>query len=178
MLKFGSMSQAHHYSLWLMPGGDTETCLAAIIRDLSKTYGTPCFPPHVTLLASIERAPTEVVAITRALASRLKRLQFASSGLVTSGAYFRSLFIRAVVSDELLAAYMLARQAFGSQPAGDFMPHLSLLYSKLPEIEKQKIIADLMDRNMPTRFMLNSVDVYATAGTPQDWRLIESVPLD
>jgi 2'-5' RNA ligase len=161
-----------------MPGGDTEMCLAAIICGLSKTYGTPCFPPHVTLLASIERAPTEVVAITRALASRLKRLQIESSGLATSGAYFRSLFIRAVVSDELKAAYDLARQAFGVQPAGDFMPHLSLLYSELPEIEKQKIITDLMDRNLPNRFTLNSVDVYVTAGTPQDWWPIESVLLD
>lgn len=165
----------HGYSLWLRPRGTALARLSELVRELSEIYKTPRFPPHVTLLARISQSPSEIVARTRALARQCGPFQLELDRLELTPDYFQSLFIRVVPNRALEAAHWRARELFGAS-LESFMPHLSVLYGDLPETEKQAVIARL--NGWPTRFTVEAIDVYATEGQPEDWRLVESVALD
>ncbi len=171
------MPEAHGHSLWFIPRGSAGARLKEIIRELSETFATPCFPPHVTLLARVPQPRQEVISMTRELAGEFSRFQIELTEAATTRDYFRSLFIKVVADDVLVAVYDLARTRFGFPLAAEFMPHLSLLYGDLPEAEKQGVIARL-GRKYPARFTVESIDVYSTDGPPEDWQLVESVLVD
>jgi hypothetical protein len=169
------MTKAQGHSLWISPRGIAGDVLSAIIQNLSAMYKTPYFPPHVTLLARIIRPQSEVVALMRELSSRCNSFSVELTKPAFTRDYFRSLFLEAAPSSELLAAHRLA-QALFDLPDASYSPHLSLLYGDLPEAEKNEIISSL-GRGFPTRFTAEAIDVYATEGVPKNWRLVESVQL-
>lgn len=171
-------AQTHNHSLWLMPQGVAGSRLARVIKKLSQAYGTPVFPPHVTLLTGIARPARELLMETRALASAgyLKELQLGLDGLATTDAYFRSLFVLVEPNEELLAAEECTRKCFGAEQTEIFMPHLSLLYGALAETEKSAVIARLNQR-YPTCIIAHEIAVYETGGAPEAWQRIGSVTL-
>jgi hypothetical protein len=170
------MTQAHGHSLWFTPRGGAGERFAQMIRSLSQVHQTPRFPPHITLLARVPQAQSQVVELARQLAQDCGLFEIELGEPATTRAYFQSLFIKAHMSKTLVRAHERALQLFGFPSQTGFMPHLSLLYGILPEAEKQIIIASL-GRDFPVRFTAESIDVYLTKGPPEAWRLIASVPL-
>jgi hypothetical protein len=170
------MTQTHGHSLWFTPRGGAGERFAQIIRSLSQVHQTPCFPPHITLLARVPQAQSQVVELARQLAQDCGFFEIELGEPATTRAYFQSLFIKAYTSKTLVRAHERALRLFGFPSQTGFMPHLSLLYGILPEAEKQIIIARL-GRDFPVRFTAESIDVYLTKGPPKAWRLIASVPL-
>lgn len=175
MVMCKTMGQAQCHSLWISPRGVAGDVFNAIVHDVSETFETPYFPPHVTLLAQVLQPQSEVVAITRELAGEFSPFQIELLAPATTDDYFRSLFISVEPGSVLLAAHGLAKELFRA-PEEPYMPHLSLLYGDLSEAEKRKVIARV-GVGFPIGFAAEAIDVYATAGAPEDWRLIESVPL-
>lgn len=169
------MRQAYDHSLWISPRGVAGDVFGAIIKDLSEAFGTPYFPPHVTLLAQVSRPQAEIVSIAHELASEFSPFQIELLAPAFADDYFRSLFISAEPGNMLLAAHELAQELF-RVPEEQFMPHLSLLYGDLPETEKRRIIARV-GYGFPLSFTAEAIDVYATEGPPEDWRLVESIAL-
>ncbi len=171
-----AMIKVNCHSLWLVPRGAVHLDLGEIIRALSQRYGTPRFAPHVTLLGQTLKPRREIIAITREVASEHDAIPIELTQPAYTSDYVRSLFIEAEPSNALLAARELAVERFGMSVKYDFRPHLSLLYGDLSEAQKQAIIANL-GSNFPRRFFAESIDVYATEGRPEQWRLVESVAL-
>jgi hypothetical protein len=176
MVNSGAMTSAQAHSLWIVPHGAAGARLGEIIRSLSHRYGTPSFPPHLTLLAHIPQSQSELVARTRKLAAELTRFDIELAEPAFTADYFRSLFIKAVPDVTLQAAHRRARELFEISPQA-YVPHLSLLYGELPAFEKEAIIARL-GRDYPKSFTAEAVDVYLTEGPPEDWRPVESIVLD
>jgi 2'-5' RNA ligase len=169
------MPEAHGHSLWFTPRANAAARFAQIIHDLSQSYGTPYFPPHVTLLPRVSQARATVVELARHLAHKCRPFDIELGELATTKAYFQSLFIKAHRSKVLVQIHQLALRLFGSSQT-DYMPHLSLVYGDLEEIEKKAIIAKV-DHDFPVRFTAESIDIYLTEGRPEEWQLIETVPL-
>lgn len=169
------MTTAQGYSIWIVARGPPGERLSDIIRGFSRAYKTPCFPPHVTLLARVPHAQAETVARTRELAAALDRFEIELAEPAFTTDYFRSLFIEARPEISLLAAHRRTCELFGVSPEA-YLPHLSLLYGNLPDSEKQAAIAKF-GRDYPSRFTAEALDVYLTEGVPEAWRLVESVSL-
>lgn len=168
--------RTHGVALWLVPDGPEAQAISAFVGELSARFGTPTFPPHVTLLAGLSAAPDAAVASGRDLAAQLADLPVRFEGLEHSAEYFRALVARVAPDLPILDARRRAQMAFPSEPVGPFLPHLSLLYGSLPVETRRHLAAEVRD-SAPASIVLRSLDVVATEGTPAEWRRLARHPL-
>jgi hypothetical protein len=168
--------RAHGVSLWLVPEGPEAQAVSALIGELSARFGTPSFPPHVTLLAGIGADPEAVVARARGLAGSLRDFSVRFDGLEHSAEFFRAVIVRVAPDLPILDARRRAQAAFPAEPVGPFVPHLSLLYGSLPVETRRHLIADVRE-SAPDSIVLRRLDVVLTDGTPGEWRGLERLPL-
>jgi 2'-5' RNA ligase len=159
------------FSLWLMPAADVSDRLAKILHRLSRRYGAPKFPPHVTLLGRCVGTRQEIIDASARVAAGLRPLIIRLEKLDFLDEYFRCLFVRAALTKPLRMAHQAARKAFGRKRERAFMPHLSLLYGDFPASLKETVIAELGPR-LDLEYEARSLYVYRTQGAPRQWRQV------
>lgn len=157
------------YSLWLRPAPAVAARCAELIDTWARHLGTPRFEPHLTFGAVTATTDAEATARALQLATRLAPVPIHLVGAGHTDAYFRCLYLRAEKTPQLLAAYRLACEELQQPVAGDFMPHVSLVYGTLATSVKEKIIAEI-DGNFPKDFFADSISLCVTAGSPDHWR--------
>lgn len=156
-------------SLWVMPRGEEAQRLAALIDELAARHGTPRFAPHLTLLPLVEGAEDDVLARAAELARELPPLEVRLLGPETRDEYFRRLFVRAEATPALREAHARAAARFGREANPGFLPHVSLLYGRLPAEEAEGLRAALVGR-VEGRFDAVHLHAWRTAGPVADWR--------
>ena len=70
------MSLADSYYFWLMPNKETYDTFQKIIHDLSHTYDTPTFEPHVTLVTGLSGDENDLVEKIDVFAQEKHSLQY------------------------------------------------------------------------------------------------------
>jgi hypothetical protein len=168
--------QARGVSLWLVPDGPEDQAIAALIGELAARFGTPSFPPHVTLMAGIQEAPDLVVARGREMARVLRDFSIRFNGLEHSAEYFRALIVRVTPDLPILDARRRAQMALPGEPVGPFVPHLSLLYGSLP-VETRRHLMGEVSASAPDTIVLRHLDVVSTEGPVSEWRQLARLPL-
>lgn len=169
-------NQSATYSLWLRPFGDIAFKLQQRIEKLSKTYGTPLFEPHVTLLGRLEQGETELIQLTDTLASALSPFDLVITKAGYLDTFYQALFVHIKKCSELMEARTTAEQLFGTTGedyGDDYMPHLSLMYGDFDREEKQRIL-NSMGREFHIRFKVHSLLLIETTGMPSDWRKVHT----
>ena len=161
--------RAQGVSLWLVPDGPEAQAITALIGELSARFGTPSFPPHVTLLGGTAADADTAVASARNLAARLHDFSVRFEGLEHSAEFFRALVVRIAPDLPILDARRRAQMAFPAEPVGPFLPHLSLLYGSLPVETRRHLTAEVRE-SAPGSIVLRGLDVVATEGAPAEWR--------
>ena len=169
-------SSGENHSLWIVPTGDVRDRLSLVLNRLSAHYGAPVFPPHVTLLGSFVGPRSELIHRSAQVASALRPFVLRLNEIEFLDAYFRSLFVRAALTELLRRAHRTACQAFGRRREPALMPHLSLLYGDFPPSLKEKMIAEIGPR-LDIQFKVRSLHLYRTHGEPSHWRRVESFGL-
>lgn len=168
------MAPAYH--LWLQPTGRAYDTLENIISDLSTTYASPSFEPHVTLLGSLPGSEEEINRRVSHLGACLQPLDLHLIAPAYGDRYFQCIFFKARESPALIGAYELANNLFGNI-SGTFMPHLSLMYGNVSLALKKQIIAALPDI-LPLNFTVDKVHlIRAESQDPQDWSRLCTVHL-
>ena len=165
-----------HYSLWLMPTGEVRERLAGTILNLSRQYATPAFEPHVTLASGITGPAGEVASKMRRLAKSVAPFTVRLTKVDGLEEYFRCLFVRVAPTHPIMSANERAREAFHLERQAGFMPHLSLLYGRLPADMKERIIA-LLGPQSRLDFKVSRLHLYLIKGQPAAWRRIASCGL-
>ena len=160
-----------HYSLWLMPTGETRERLAGTILDLSRQYATPAFEPHVTLAGGIVGQARDVTSRMKDLARRIPPFTIRLTAVDGLDEYFRCLFVRVATTLPIMTANKAAREVFRLEEKRAFMPHVSLLYGSLPSSLKEKIIASLA-RQFELEFKVGSLHLYRIRSEPEAWRRV------
>ena len=164
------------YHVFFEPSGDANEQLASVIHELSAEYGGPLFQPHVTLLAMIpETDETVLIEKARKLAGRLASFELALVALSAEDKYFRSLYLKAHPSEELLRSRALALEMFALEEVSEYMPHLSLLYGNYDTERKQQSIA-LLESLLPLSFFAGSVALWKTPGEASTWEKVGEYP--
>jgi 2'-5' RNA ligase len=159
------------YSWWFVPTGTVWDRLSPILHELSARFGSPSFPPHVTLLGGcagprrdLIRKSAQVAAALRPLVIRLEEIDFLDE-------YYRCLFVRAALTEPLRKAHQVAHRTLDHGREPSFMPHLSLLYGNFERSIKEGLIAELGPR-FDLQFKARSLDLWVTHGDPRDWRQV------
>jgi 2'-5' RNA ligase len=169
------MSEIDSYALWIIPDGAAYTLTDGYIAKLSSAYHFPRFEPHITILGGIRLAEKSLV---RGLAEGLAsfRIHLASE-VEYLDEYFRSLFLRAHKTPELMETFSKASETFGYE-GYPYFPHLSLAYGEFPLHTKREMIRELgatPSIEFEARFIYL---VHASTRMPiANWKIIERFPL-
>lgn len=156
-------------ALWLVPEEEAERRLADLIRSLAVRFGSPVFPPHVTLLSGIGGEEAEVESRAAALARRGAPLDAEVRGAEGREEYYRWLALRLASSEALAEARRAAEKVFPSAESTAFDPHLSLVYSN-PRGSSREAVLDELRREWSGRVIgLSRLDVVDTSRPVGAW---------
>jgi 2'-5' RNA ligase len=169
------MSVAQRFSLWLVPeAGAISDALQAIIDRLSREYGGPTFPPHLTLLGGITAPEDDVTERARRLAAQWAPVTLHLDDIGTDETYFQSLFAVVRPTSELVALRAAARAIFPEAP-DPYRPHISLLYGH-PSAETKQAIRATLTGTLPPSVDARTL-VVQTGREVADWRYALRAPL-
>ncbi len=164
------------YSLWFMPTGVVKHHFSQLIVQLAEHYSSPTFPPHVTLIGSIEAHEAEIISQTQALASLIQPFSIQLTTIAYTASYYRALFVKVEPSTEALAAYEQAKQLFPGNQEPVYMPHLSLLYGDF-SVEIKKEIIKKIGESFTDEFEADTLYLYLTEGATNNWQRIRTFSL-
>lgn len=165
------------YSLWFVPPEPEAERLSTVIAGLSRDYGTPAFPPHVTLLGDLPASEQEVLTKAAELAAAVRPFTIELDGFGCSDEYFRSIFVAVETSASLIRAYEAAVELFGGDAPNGYEPHLSLMYGEVPAVAKQELLTRL--GAIPSGFEVRSVHVaFSSSRVPtSSWSVVREFVL-
>jgi len=158
------------YALWLVPEASAEERLISVIEDLSDRYGCPRFLPHATILGGLGGTEQELIEKVDSLAGELQAIDVTATGLAMEPYYFTSFYLKLEPSAALLLSYQKATQVFTAK-AGNFNPHVSLLYGSVPRQEKINIGAEIHSR-VPGAFRLDRLYLVQITLAVPNWKVI------
>lgn len=159
------------YSIWLVPEGEVYRKLDQLIVKLSRKYKSPYFAPHVTLIGEILLSREEAVKRTKILAYSLNPFAVYLNKVGYDDFYFKSLFLFSKRTRVLLLANKRARNIFNMRSKDIYTPHLSLIYSGLPENVKKKITNEI-GKKFSVSFKVKKLYLYKTDGEVEKWKKI------
>ena len=162
---------------WLVPAaGPVRDQLAATIDRLAAEHHAPRFEPHVTMAGLFHSGQESAVRTLTSLAAGVRpfEVRFAEAGY--EQAYFRALYLRAEPAPQLTALHEAARAAWALEPR-PYVPHLSLLYADIAEVQKRAII-DALGIQLPLTIRIEAAELWVDhpAGV-RSWRRLARVPL-
>ena len=168
------------HSVWLMPAGEDELMLAAIVAELAERFGTPRFQPHLTLvedrLCEEEALARQLVAVTAGIAPFTATIQ----AIGTSDLFFRAFYARFEKAGPVLELKRRAIALIAASAIESFMPHVSLAYGvkdrPLRQATARQIEARLAGRVI--RFDHIAVVRSAQSIPIEDWAVRATIPLD
>lgn len=147
------------FALWLVPTEDQARLFTAIIRDLARRFGTPDFPPHVTLCSgNLTTVPEDGMRRMDGLCADLRPFSLAVNGIGLADDFFSFLFVSLAEIDSS-AVFERALRIFPEGHGPAIGPHLSLMYGdKGTPIDRSRIRAEIQDQ-LPERIRFDMVQM-------------------
>ena len=160
------------YSIWAEPVEKDAKYLSRIIRDLGKKYGAPAFAPHITVYGKIRSSASAKSAILNCVG--MKKFAVKTTGISFSKNLWKTVFINAEKNPKLLLVHDAIRKSLAPSPKYEFHPHISLIYKKMADSEKQSIIGILQVKQ---KFTIGKITVIQSSKSVEKWRVIDRVVL-
>ena len=162
---------------WLVPAaGPVRDRLAEVIARLAAEHAAPGFAPHVTMASVVESSADAAARVLGRLVAGVPTFEVRLTAVGSEPEFFRSLFLRAEPDAILTALHEAAGRAWGLDPA-PYRPHLSLLYSRLPE-ERKPATAGALGLALPVTIRIDAAEVWADfRDDVTRWRRVARVDL-
>lgn len=168
------------YSLWIVPPNNIYEILADMIVRLSHKYSAPTFEPHVTLLGDITTSKESMISKTAELSKIVKSFEVRLTTVSYLDEYFRSLYINAAKTNEIMEAHQKARRLFNINTKGGsiYRPHLSLMYGHYSMQVKEEVVSEIgSEFNM----VFTATSICIVLSSPninlKDWRIVKQFNL-
>ncbi|MGH7968544.1 MAG: 2'-5' RNA ligase family protein, partial [Limisphaerales bacterium] len=125
-----------------MPDQPMFSRLAREVSRLSRQFSTPPFEPHITLLSHIILPEGTVLRRSTRLADGLPPFRVELADVDHQDEFFRCVFVTVRPGKAILKARLAAYRAFERQCA-PYVPHVSLVYGRLPADRRKEITESL-----------------------------------
>lgn len=151
------------HSVWLCPSVDDAPRLQQLIERCAAAFGSPSFPPHITLCS--EPLSTSVAGSGLELELPL-RLSLSTVGF--GGDYFHACYL--LLRDNSAVLGLQARSAIllGGRAPEQYPPHLSLAYGALSEEQRRRVPE--LATPLPIEAAFDRIEVWETGGAVESWR--------
>ena len=162
------------YAVWLLLEEQDSEYINRIIKNLSQRYGVTEFPCHITVYGLVNAELEVVEEAVKTSISNLKPFIVRKSGIEYSDDIWKSLFINIELTAELRLINKKLTQKLVHYDKYEFLPHISLIYKKMAEYEKRKIIDAMKIKN---EFAIDKIAILEFSENIQDWKIIRSFKL-
>ena len=162
---------------WLVPAaGPARDQLTAAIGMLAAKHGAPRFEPHVTMAGLFHSGEESAIQALTSLTAGVRPFEVKFSAPGYEQSYFRALYLRAEPAPQLTALHEAAQVAWALD-VRPYLPHLSLLYADIAEVQKRAII-DALGIQLPLTIRIEAAELWVDhpAGV-RSWRRLARVPL-
>ncbi|MFA9288410.1 MAG: 2'-5' RNA ligase family protein [Weeksellaceae bacterium] len=155
------------YSIWTVPPAPLSTQLQGIIDDLGAKYNAPHFPPHMTLLGSVEAEIEDMKHKVEKVAKKFVPFEVILGPVSFSTTYYQSVFVRVLSNASLMQLNLDLKSAFKLENTV-FMPHISLMYGEHDMETREKITHDLIVPQ--AHFMIEEIQIIPETTEPNTWK--------
>ena len=121
-----------------MPSESDKVYLSSIIQSLSEAYDAPPFEPHCTIYSSVDDLESAKTIIDQL---NFKPFEAKVNGLSQSDYIWKTIIFELETNPHLLLLHYLFDQAMLDPYT--FEPHVTLIYKKMGEGERERIIQSL-----------------------------------
>lgn len=164
------------YSIWLLPSEKASNRFHKIISNLSESFKTPAFEPHITLLAFVPKLTDEMYYKISILAALTDEFELSLDNIEMTEAYFKSLFITLKDNSTLFKVQQEVQDLFAGIKY-KFHPHLSLLYGQSDVAAKQSCVDEIRPQ-LTSHFKVSQIAIVKTTTDINSWKIIESFNLN
>lgn len=159
-------------SFWLLPAEADRVFFQETINTLAHVYDAPVFTPHVTIYSGVctpNEDPDDVIAQAT---QGVQGFSLHVDKILHTEEFTKTVFVQMFPSMILSnMAEMIRRRC--SRPSGYVLnPHLSLIYKRMSEKKKQRIVATV--RLATSTVFFDEVSAMATSDTTQTREDVES----
>lgn len=154
------MSQSK-YSIWLMPSDSDKVYLSSMIQSLSEAYDAPPFEPHCTIYSSVDDLESAKTIIDQL---NFKPFEAKVNGLSQSDYIWKTIIFELETNPHLLLLHYLFDQAILDPYT--FEPHVSLIYKKMGEGERERIIQSL---SIMSKINFDRIAIVNTSEPVSEW---------
>jgi len=154
------MSQSK-YSIWLMPSDSDKVYLSSIIQSLSEVYDAPPFEPHCTIYSSVDDLESAKTIIDQL---NFKPFEAKVNGLSQSDYIWKTIIFELETNPHLLLLHYLFNQAMLDPYT--FEPHVSLIYKKMGQGERERIIQSL---SIMSKINFDRIAIVNASETVSEW---------
>jgi len=137
------MDLVDSYYFWLLPQKEVQAIFRNIIQNLSQTYDTPVFEPHVTLVSGLSGDENLLIKKIDSFTRNKKAIAVTLNDIDYTHGFFNALFIKIHNTPEIDQLNKQTRNYLRPFDQGHYHPHLSLLYGNITKEEKKHIISKL-----------------------------------
>jgi len=146
---------------WLVPAvGPVRDHLLATIDRLAAEHDAPQFQPHITLVPTFDSTGDAAAQMIRLIAASMPPVDVTFTAIGHEQTFFRSLYLVPEPSAQLTAQHETAQRAWALDRGWPFMPHLSLLYSDIPEEQKRPIVGTI-GIALPLTVRFDAIELWA-----------------
>lgn len=154
------MSQSK-YSIWLMPSDSDKVYLSSMIQSLSEVHDAPPFEPHCTIYSSVDDLESAKTIIDQL---NFKPFEAKVNGLSQSDYIWKTIIFELETNPHLLLLHYLFDQAMLDPYT--FEPHVSLIYKKMGEGERERIIQSL---SIMSKINFDRIAIVNTSEPVSEW---------
>ena len=160
------------YSVWVEPVEKDAKYLLRIIRKLGKKYCSPTFHPHITVYSEIRSSSAAKSAIKNC--RKMKKFTVETTDLAFSDDLWKTVFINMEKNQKLRQIHDTIKKTVPLSPKYEFHPHISLIYKKLDDSEKQVIIDNL---KIKRKFTFDKITIITSSNDVEKWKVLDRVVL-
>lgn len=160
------------YSIWVEPVEKDAKYLLRIINRLAKKYGSPTFCPHITVYSKIRAGSVAKSAIKNC--ERMKVFTVKTADLAFSDDLWKTVFVNAEKNQKLRQMHNTIKKTVPPDQKYEFHPHISLIYKKLADPEKQAIIDSLKIKHELT---FDKITVISSSDVVEKWKVLDRIVL-
>jgi 2'-5' RNA ligase len=157
------------FAIWFLFDKNDEEYIHHIILNLSKKYKSTVFLPHLTVYGLIE-IPLEVIdRIVFKIIKDVKPFSIEKIGINYSDDLWKSLFIEIKQNQYLNKINKKLTNELFKFSKYEFLPHVSLIYKKMSEKEKEQLANDL---NIKNSFLISKIGILHFSEKILDWKIV------
>ncbi len=144
-------------SIWLITKDEK---INKIIKELGEKYNTPYFLPHITLVNGFESIENNLINLGKEIKKLFKdKIILKVKNIEYSPLFTKTLYLTFFENRQLQDLREKTESFLASKNISfnrEFSPHLSLIYKKMEEKEKKKIIEEI-SHSLPNEITMDDL---------------------